>query len=101
AEYRKCLTVRRVRLPPDRFRLQPDLTASAGPLADRVEELCRAEEDLSAGHRRRAERVIVEIVLRDQLESRTRLDHARHAVFVRDVDLAVGKDERSAVGARL
>src|SRR4029453_849749 len=75
-----CLAVHNVRL-------RPDPVGSVGPFSYRVEELGRSEEDLSAGHRRRAECVIVEIVFREYPEDRTCLDHARHAVFVRHIDL--------------
>src|SRR4051794_9296314 len=49
-------------------------------------------------NRRRAERVIVELVFRDDLELRPGLHHAGDAVLADDVDAAVGEDRRRAVG---
>src|SRR5687767_2217706 len=70
----------------------------ATTFSDRIERRRSTDEDLAVGHSGRAERVIHKVVLGQQRELRPRLNNGRHAVFVRDVDLAVGQHGRAAVG---
>src|SRR6185312_4553172 len=84
------------RLPPTASRLLSTSRCSL-PASDRVDERRRAKEDLSIRDGGRTERVVLEIVLRQELELRARSEHRGHTVFVRDVDLPVGQDCRPAV----
>src|SRR3954462_1081929 len=66
---------------------------------DGPQVFCGPEIQIAAGHSRRAQSVVVELVFRDHLELRPRLDYAGDPVFAGDVDAPVGQHGRAAVGA--
>src|SRR4030095_13108192 len=68
--------------------------------SDGVQELARADEDLSVGNSRRDQRGVVEIVLTEHRELGSGFNDNGQSVFVGDIDLSVRDDRRSAVGPR-
>src|SRR5579859_1658604 len=70
------------------------------PLPNTVEMLRGAYENLSAGDRRRAQRVIAEVVFRQHLKFRSGLEHGGQPILVGHVDLAIRQHGRRAVDRR-
>src|SRR4051812_5243924 len=70
---------------------------SVRPFTYSVEELRGPDEKLSAGNRRRAKGVIVEIIFGEQFELRTGFENRGQTILIGDIDLAVRQHRRGAV----